>query len=118
MNLFIKPPFDQNLIVEGKEVLSFSFAFFNNDWDLVLSSMRGRPFRIIGDLDLSFKKIESLGNLQSVGGCLGLRKTNIESLGNLISVGESLGLRYTPLSKKYSEDQIRKMVNVAGEIIL
>ena len=98
LNLFIKPPFDQNLIVEGKEVLSFSFAFFNNDWDLVLSSMRGRPFRIIGDLDLYESKIESLGNLQSVGG--------------------DLDLQHTPLSEEYFEDQIRRMVDVKREIYI
>jgi hypothetical protein len=69
-------------------------------------------------LDLSRTQIESLGNLQSVGGYLHLRHTDIESLGNLQSVGGFLSLLGTPLSMMYTEKQIRKMVNVDGEIYL
>ena len=71
-----------------------------------------------GDLDLYNTPIESLGNLQSVGGFLDLQGTYIESLGNLQSVGVFLDLRETPISKKYSEEEIRQMVNVGGEIYL
>jgi hypothetical protein len=39
-------------------------------------------------------------------------------LGNLTSVGGGFYLRDTPLSKMYTEKQIRKMVNVGGEIYL
>jgi hypothetical protein len=49
---------------------------------------------------------------------LDLRKTPIESLGNLTSVGGSLDLRYAPLSEKYTEEEIRLMVDVGGDIIL
>jgi hypothetical protein len=44
--------------------------------------------------------------------------TPIKSLGNLTSVGGDLDLRGTPLSKKYTEEQIREMVNVDGDIYL
>ena len=69
-----------------------------------------------GDLDLYNTRIESLGNLQSVGGYLDLRGTQIKSLGNLQSVGGDLYLYETPISEKYSEEEIRQMVNV-DEII-
>jgi hypothetical protein len=69
-------------------------------------------------LALQDSSIESLGNLESVGGSLYLEKTPIESLGNLTSVGGDLDLRRSPLSKKYTEEQIREMVNVDGEIYL
>jgi len=69
-----------------------------------------------GDLDLYETPIESLGNLQSVGGFLDLQGTYIESLGNLQSVGGDLYLYETPISEKYSEEEIRQMVNV-DEII-
>jgi hypothetical protein len=62
--------------------------------------------------------IKSLGNLTSVGGNLFLGGTPIESLGNLTSVGDDLDLRGTPLSKKYTEEQIRQMVDVGGDIFL
>jgi hypothetical protein len=60
--------------------------------------------------------LTSLGNLTSVGGELDLSFCEIESLGNLTSVGGSLGLRRTPLSKKYTEEEIRSMVEVGGEV--
>ena len=70
------------------------------------------------DLTLRFTNITSLGNLQSVGGDLGSSYTEITSLGNLKSVGGDLYLRNTPISKKYSEEEIRRMVDVKSEIIL
>jgi len=60
--------------------------------------------------------IKSLGNLTSVGGDLDLRNTSIESIGNLTHVGNILILRRSPLSKKYTEEQIRQMVDVGGNI--
>jgi hypothetical protein len=47
-----------------------------------------------------------------------LENTPIKSLGKLKSVGLNLFLKNTPLSKKYTEEQIREMVNVDGEIYL
>jgi len=78
-----------------------SFKFFNNDWDLLqkfLERNGNPPYSIGGDLDLYNKPIESLGNLTSVGG--------------------NVFLRRTPLSNMYTEEQIREMVNVGGEIIM
>jgi hypothetical protein len=71
-----------------------------------------------GYLDLYGTNIESLGELQSVGGDLDLEKSNIISLGELKSVGGSLYLSGTPLSKKYTKEEIRKMVNVGGNIYM
>ena len=71
-----------------------------------------------GYLDLRYTPIESLGNLQSVGSWLSLEKSSIESLGNLTSVGGALDLRDTPLSEKYTEEEIRQMVNVGGSVHL
>jgi hypothetical protein len=70
-----------------------------------------------GSLDLSESKVESLGNLTSVGGSLNLSGTQIKSLGNLTSVGGNLDLRDTPLSKKYTKEEIRKIVKVGNNII-
>jgi hypothetical protein len=38
-------------------------------------------------------------------------------LGNLQSVGGYLDLRKTPLSKMYSEEEIREMINVGGRVL-
>lgn len=71
-----------------------------------------------GNLNLINTPIKSLGNLQSVGGDLFLEDTPIESIGNLQSVGGNLDIFLTPISKKYSEEEIRQMVNVGGNIYL
>jgi hypothetical protein len=60
--------------------------------------------------------LTSLGNLTSVGEGLDLKKINIESLGNLTSVGGTLYLEKTPVSKKYSKEEIKKMVDIGGRI--
>lgn len=69
-----------------------------------------------GNLNLINTPIKSLGNLQTVGGDLFLEDTPIESIGNLQSVGGNLDIFLTPISKKYSEEEIRQMVNVGGNI--
>jgi len=71
-----------------------------------------------GNLDLYNTPIESLENLQSVGGNLVLNGTPIESLGNLQSVGGYLHSVNTSLSKKYTEEEIRQMVDVKGSIFM
>jgi len=101
---------------------------------------KGNPlYSIDGDLDLfGSVGIKSLGNLTSVGGYLDLYGSNIQSLGNLKSVGSYLdliGLKIktlgnltyvggdlyagnTPISKMYSEEEIKDMVNVKGKIYM
>jgi hypothetical protein len=71
-----------------------------------------------GFLSLEGTPIKSLGNLKSVGGYLDLSHTDIQSLGNLESVGGNVFLRETPLSKMYTEKQIREMVDVVGKIYM
>ena len=78
-----------------------SIKFFNNDWFLLQ------------------KFLEKKGNPPySIGGNLDLYKTPIKSLGNLQSVGGYLNLWGTPLSKKYTEEQIREMVDVGSRIYM
>ena len=88
------------------------------DWRNTSIDYLGNLISVGGDLDLGHTSIKSLGNLQSVGGSLVLFNTRIQSLGNLKSVGIDLNLKYTPLSKKYTEKQIRRMVDVGGDIRL
>jgi len=169
-----------NLLLE-QDILKVPFVAFGNDWDVLQRFLERRglpPYEIMDDLYLSGSKIESLGNLTSVGGNLNLRISKVESLGNLISVGgnlnllfseikslgnlisvggdlflphskiQSLGnltsvegyldlagskiedlgnltsvggnlmLRNTPLSEKYTEEEIRSMVEVGGDVYL
>ena len=126
-NLSELPPFDD---------------FFDSDWNLVLNFMNRYPnkkFYYPGDLDFTGSKIKTLGNLVRVEGDLNLIDTDIEtlgkleyvdgnldlsscenlqSLGNLEYVGGGLDLSGTPLSEKYTKKQIRKMVEVDGEIFM
>jgi hypothetical protein len=123
------------------EILKIPFAVFNNNWDdlqLFLKHRGNPPYMITddlglyfsgikslgnlisvgGDLDLSYSEIEDLGNLISVGGNMYLGGSKIKTLGNLTSVGGRLYLGGTPLSNKYSEEEIRKMVEVGGWVYI
>jgi hypothetical protein len=71
-----------------------------------------------GNLVLYKTPIKSLGNLTSVGGNLDLYRVLVESLGNLTSVGGNLNLRKTLISKIYTEEQIRQIIDVRGEIYM
>ena len=91
----------ERLAQEEKILELPSLAYFNNDWNFLQEYLKrkGNPkYSIMGDLELGGTSIESLGNLSSVGG--------------------DLDLRNTPISKKYSEKEIRNMVKVDENIYL
>ncbi len=72
-----------------------------------------------GYLDLGFSDIKTLGNLVRVDGLLYLfGSKKLQSLGDLEYVGNTLVLARTPLSKKYTMEEIRNMVEVVGEVYL
>ena len=72
-----------------------------------------------GDLDLRNTPIQSLPPGLKVGGNLYLDNTPIQSLPDDLKVGGSLDLEDTPISKKYTKEEIRKMVpGVKGDIYL
>jgi hypothetical protein len=84
------------LTEQEEQILRVPFVAFGNDWDVLQRFLERRgnpPYEIMDDLDLSGSKIESLGNLTSVGGYLNLGGSKIQSLGNLTSVGGYLYLR-------------------------
>jgi hypothetical protein len=125
-----------------QEVLHIpSFKYFNYDWNFLqeyLESEGNPPYIIDGNLNLCNSNIESLGNLlsvggnlfltyseikslgalQSVGGDLDLSSSDIKSLGNLQSVGGDLDLQETPMSEKYSREEIMQKVQVGGDIYM
>ena len=70
----------------------------NKTWNELLRLLNGKPFIFDNDLDLD--------------------NTEITSLGNLISVGGWFNLNGTTLSEKYSEEEIRQMVSIKGEIYI
>jgi len=67
-----------------------------------------------GDLDLRNTPITSLSDNLKVGGSLYLQSTKITSLPNNLKVGGSLYLSNTSLSKKYTKDEIKKMIEDKG----
>ena len=106
---------------EEKILVVPSLKYFGNDWNLLqlfLNSKGNPKWKLLDDLDLDNTPIESLGNLQYVGGGLYLGNTPIKSLGNLQSVEGNLYLNFTPLSEKYTEEEIGQMVNVKGVIFM
>jgi hypothetical protein len=126
---------------EEQKILKLPGLDYIGGWEgleLILNNRKNPLFSIDGDFRLRRSKIKSLNNLVSVGDNLDLYKTpinslnklekvggyldlygsKIENLGNLEKVGGYLDLEYTPLSKMYSEEQIREMVDVGANIYL
>jgi len=72
-----------------------------------------------GYLDLrGCENLQSLGDLKYVDGFLDLSFSDIVSLGNLEYVGGWLSLSDTPLSKKYTKEEIMDMIGHVGKIYL
>jgi len=69
-----------------------------------------------GYLILEATPITSLNKLKTVGDYLNLFGSKIESFGDLEFVGGDLNLEHTPMSEKYSEEDIRSLIEVKGDI--
>ena len=67
-----------------------------------------------GSLYLEYTPITSLPDNLEVGGSLSLERTPITSLPDNLKVGGSLSLYNTPLSKKYTKEEIIKMIEDKG----
>jgi hypothetical protein len=81
----------------------------------------GNVQRVGDKLTISATNIKNLNNLQSVGGSLSAiasKLENLENLGNLEYVGGDFDIRKTPMSKKYSEEEIRDKIDVRGNIYM
>jgi len=82
-----------------------------------ITSLPDNLLKIGGDLSLGNVPITSLPNNLKVEGDLSLINTRITSLPNDLQVGGDLELGSTPLSKKYTEEEIKQMVpGVKGTI--
>jgi len=73
--------------------------------------------KVGGDLYLNESKITSLPDNLKVGGSLYLNESKITSLPDNLEVGGILSLFNTSLSKKYTKDEIRKMIEDKGGYI-
>ena len=142
MKIIISEAQHKRLFEKEQKVLHIpDIRIFGNDWDILqrfLETKGNPPYSLGGNLNLVGLKIESLGNLvsvehdlyaydtplkslgnlTSVGGLMDISNTPIESLGKLSFVGGDLILNDTPISKKYSEKEIYKVINVVGYIYL
>jgi hypothetical protein len=84
----------------------------------VINKILGEVVEVNGFINLQDKDIESLGKLKRVTGSLVLiRCKKLESFGNLESVGLNLVITDTPLSK-FSKDEIIEMVDVDRDRII
>ena len=84
-------------------------------------SLTPEDLNIKGNLDLRYTPITSLPDNLKVGGDLYLWNTRIISLPNNLQVGMDLYIYYTPLAKKYTKEEIKRMIEdkegkVKGEV--
>jgi hypothetical protein len=107
------------LIATQKKIQQYIKDGGQGDLNLSATPITSLPggLKVGGNLSLSGTKITSLPNGLTVGGSLDLDDSKIISLPNGLKVGENLYLNDTPISKKYSAEQIRQMVpGVEGNI--
>ena len=89
--------------------------------DLTDSKITALPdnLKVGGYLALTDTEITSLPDNLEVGGFLALNNTQLISLPDNLQVGKYLDLRNTPISKKYSKEEIKKMVpDIKGDIYI
>ena len=111
---------------ENKNLIDFTGVYESgvspNKWDDMYEHINNKKggkyigYYINGDVYLSSSDITELNYLVKVGGNLDLRRTPIKSLPMLTEVGGSLDLVETPLSKVTTKKELRKQINVGGNI--
>jgi len=76
-------------------------------------------FTIYGVCDLSYTPIEALPNNLTITSFLNISNTKIKSIPDNLKVREALYIENTPFSKKYTLEQIKKMLpGVTGRIVM
>ena len=112
---------------KGENLIDFTGVYESgvspNKWDEMFEHINNKKkggkydgYYIDGDVYLSSSDITELNYLVKVGGNLDLRRTPIKSLPMLSYVGGSLDLVETPLSKVTTKKELRKQINVKGNI--
>ena len=88
----------------------------DGDLSLVRTKITSLPNNLtVGrSLFVSGTKITSLPDNLKIGDTLYIDDTKISSIPNNLEIGRSFWLYRTPLSQKYSEEQIRKMIQDKG----
>lgn len=71
-----------------------------------------------GDLNIGGTNIETLNKLHTVGKDLFAKRSKLSSLGDLEFIGGHFNIENTPLSRMYSESEIRRQVKVIGKIVM
>ena len=80
-------------------------------------SITADDLQVTGDLDLYLSEVTSLPDNLTVGGTIDLRGSKITSVPNNLTVGGNLYLEFSPLAKKYTDAELKKMLpNVKGMI--
>jgi hypothetical protein len=101
----------------NEKILKIPYIAVREDWDLLQQflKIKGNPkYIIVGDVNLGYRKdISDLGTLVGVEGNLGLYRSSIESLGDLEYVGGRLYIRNTKIH--YSE---LNKANVVDKIVI
>ena len=113
---------DLSLTYDPITSLPDNLTIVNGDLSLSRTEITSFPDNLTtvnGNLNLTATKITSLPDNLKVRGSLYLNDTKITSLPDNLKVRGSLYLINTPISKKYTKDQLKKMLpGVNGDIYL
>jgi len=103
-------------LIHAPETLTKEDLNVEGDFYLYNKPLSSLPdnFQVERHLFLDSTKISSLPDNLTVGGNLSLEKTPLSSIPKNLKVGGVFFIGQTPLAKKYSEEQIRKMIEEKG----
>lgn len=113
----------KGFVVEGDLDLKYTSIQYlpeglmvRGDLDLMYTSIQSLPkiLTVRGSLNLQETPIQSLPKGLSVGRSLRLTRSSIQSLPEELAVGMSLYLGDTPLSRKYTQGEIQRMIESTG----
>ena len=107
-------------ITINKEIQQYIKDGSKGDLDLVGMPVTSLPDileYVGGDLNLYQSKIKSLPDNLEIGRNLYLDGTPITSLPKNLNVKSKLLIRWTPLAEKYTDEEIRNLADIGGDIV-
>ena len=111
----------QSKLIYAPSTITPDDLIINGDLNLSKTKITKLPdnLTVNGNLDLTHSKITKLPDNLTVGGNLYLNHSKITSLPNNLTVKMDLYLKGTPISKKYTKEQLKQMLpGVKGDIFV
>lgn len=105
-------------LLTGRPLLE-NELIIHQDFDISYTDIKSLPDNLIfyGDLNIEGCEFKILPDDLQVSGALNIQFTLIDTIPNNLTVGSHIFMKGTPLSKKYSKEEIKQMIEEMGGYI-